>query len=994
MVVVCSDTYPEDITVNEGVYEEHFNTFSFPLSPFQKHSIQAIVDGEHTLVTAHTGSGKTLPIEFAIRHFVRQGKRVVYLGPLKSLVDQKYYDFTHKFPDITFGIMTSDIKYQPNAQVLIMTTEIFMNFLFTKQARSGDGAHKQELSFELDLENELACVCLDEVHFILDEQRGHVWEKTLLMLPAHVQLILLSATLSDPLKLAHFVENRYCDHPKQVVMSSTSKRIVPLNHYAYVITTEGAYKKIKDKETQTFLREATHRTVLLKKEDGVFQETGYNTVKKVKQLLNTHQIYIKRSHVLNTLSKHLVEHDMLPAIVFTFSRKNVEQCAHEITTNLLEFDSKVPYTARRMAEQIVRKLPNYHEYLGLPEYESLVQLLEKGVAIHHSGMIPILREVVELFIERKMVKMLFATDSFSVGLNCAIKTTVFTGLRKFDGVGEQFLAPHLYSQCAGRAGRRGMDTVGHVIHCANLFDLPCVTDYREILCGKPQKMESKFHIAYDVVLNLIKNGQHTDFHTFVEKSMIYEEIQASQQALKKQIDDMTQELHLKEEFMQSKLRTPVKVMAEYTELKETLKAGPQKKRKEVERSMLAIEDKYKCSMFYKDLEFFKNVETLRRTIADRETDLNYLATFIRSQVAAVLAILEERKFITTDNVVLPTPYTAPGLTHTETFDKVVTVTPLVPSVSEENDNEDKDEDEPLGMDAETDSETVYDTDVPGVTFKTLEPQGDMSEDEYRASLLKWYEEDSDANRVPTDPDTDPDPELEVVAPLLIDINVDEEVEVEEEEEGKEEDKHVTDSIAPLVTGWFAGGYFFTQQGRMAASIADVHPLVFVEWMHKLHHFEEFSVKEIIGLLSCFTDIRVKEDVSVASPAQIKYRKFQAPLTALQAIYRAYNDLECEHQIYPGKTYQTACHFDVIEEMMQWSDLEDMYACKGLLQGSGLADKGISVGDFSKAVLKICVIAKELIHLCEQEGLVSLHYKLSLVSKRMLKYICTNQSLYV
>jgi antiviral helicase SKI2 len=514
------------------------------------------------------------------------------------------------------------------------------------------------------------------VHFILDEQRGHVWEKTMLMLPAHVQLIMLSATLSDPLKLAHFVENRYRDHPKQVVWSSTSRRIVPLNHYAYVITTEGAYKKIKDKETQTFLREATHRTVLLKKEDGVFQETGYNTVKKVKQLLNTHQIYIKRSHVLNTLSKHLVEHDMLPAIVFTFSRKNVEQCAHEITTNLLEFDSKVPYTARRMAEQIVRKLPNYHEYLGLPEYESLVQLLEKGVAIHHSGMIPILREVVELFIERKMVKMLFATDSFSVGLNCAIKTTVFTGLRKFDGVGEQFLAPHLYSQCAGRAGRRGMDTVGHVIHCANLFDLPSVTDYREILCGKPQKMESKFHIAYDVVLNLIKNGQHADFHTFVEKSMVFDEIQTSQQTLREQLEKQNKELALKEEFMATKLRTPVKVMAEYMDLKEALKSGPQKKRREVERAILSIEDKYKCSMFYKDLEVFHNVTLLKLEMGARQADLDYLATFIRRQVAAVVAILEERKFITTEHVVLPPPYAHPHLT-TRTFDTLVTPRPFV-----------------------------------------------------------------------------------------------------------------------------------------------------------------------------------------------------------------------------------------------------------------------------------------------------------------------------
>ena len=438
MVVLCGDTYPVEL---EEKHQSYFETFDFPLSPFQKHSIQAIVDGEHTLVTAHTGSGKTLPIEFAIKYFVPQGKRVVYLGPLKSLVDQKYYDFTNKFPDVTFGIMTSDIKYQPNAQVLIMTTEIFMNYLFAKNKKNN-----KNLSFELDIDVELSCLVMDEVHFILDEHRGHVWEKTMLMLPAHVQLIMLSATLQDPLKLASFVETRYSDNPKQVVLSSTNKRIVPLNHYAFMMTTESIFKKVKDKETQRWIKDSTNKLLMLKTEDGMFQETGYHTVKKMKQLLNTNQVFMKRSNVLNTLAKHLYDQDMLPAIFFTFSRKHVKNYAHEMTTNLLEFDSKLPYTARRMAEQVIRKLPNYHEYLGLPEYESLIQLLEKGIGIHHSGMIPILREIVELFIERKHIKILFATDSFSVGLNCAIKTTVFTGMRKFDGVGDQFLPPHLYSQ--------------------------------------------------------------------------------------------------------------------------------------------------------------------------------------------------------------------------------------------------------------------------------------------------------------------------------------------------------------------------------------------------------------------------------------------------------------------------------------------------------------------------------------------------------------------
>ena len=124
--------------------------------------------------------------------------------------------------------------------------------------------------------------------------------------------------------------------------------------------------------------------------------------------------------------------------------------------------------------------------MNLPEYENLIQLLEKGIGIHHSGMIPILREIVEYMISRKHIKLLFATESFAIGLDCPIRTAVFTSLTKFDGNKMRYLFSHEYSQAAGRAGRRGLDTVGHVIHCNNMFELPSETEYKEILCGKPQ----------------------------------------------------------------------------------------------------------------------------------------------------------------------------------------------------------------------------------------------------------------------------------------------------------------------------------------------------------------------------------------------------------------------------------------------------------------------------------------------------------------------------
>ena len=183
MVVICNKPYP-----NKSEYDEYFEQYSFPLSDFQKYAIQGIVQGQHALVTAHTGSGKTLPAEFAIQHFAKQNKKVIYTSPIKALSNKKLHDFSQKFPEISFGLFTGDIKTNPDADVLIMTTEILMNYLFTSLNKENS---KVGLQFEIDIQNDLACVVFDEVHYINDVDRGQVWEKTILMLPLHVQMVIM-----------------------------------------------------------------------------------------------------------------------------------------------------------------------------------------------------------------------------------------------------------------------------------------------------------------------------------------------------------------------------------------------------------------------------------------------------------------------------------------------------------------------------------------------------------------------------------------------------------------------------------------------------------------------------------------------------------------------------------------------------------------------------------------------------------------------------------
>lgn len=632
MVKVCIDPYPSN-----SKYDSYFELYSFPLSDFQKYAIESIVDGNHVLVTAHTGSGKTLPAEFAIQHFVGKGKKVVYTSPIKALSNQKYYEFTRKYPEISFGLMTGDIKTNPDADVLIMTTEILMNALFSM----GDDTTKNNLSFQIDIQTELACVVFDEVHYINDADRGQTWEKTILMLPRDIQMVMLSATIDNPERFANWCER---DDDKIVYLASTDKRVVPLSHYGYLVCTEGFIKAQKDKTIEKQIRDSTKQLILLQNDKGEFQEPGYKKLKLATELFDKKQLSVKRKHVLNDLALFLRDREMLPAIGFVFSRRQVEVCAQEITVPLLEDDSKVGYTVRRECEQIIRKFPNFQEYLDLPEYNFVVSLLEKGIGIHHSGMIPVLREIVELMISKKYIKLLFATESFAIGLDCPIKTAVFIGLSKFDGHNERYLMAHEYTQMAGRAGRRGIDTIGYVVHCNNLFPLLSQTDYRVMLGGKPQELISKFRISYSLVLNLLKRGYNSKEHIvdFIKNSMIFQEIQDAVAAQKTAIA-LVDEKYKESEAALLRMNTPLSICEKYLDAEVSIKTAVNKKRKDFERTIsdLAFEHRFIKS----DVVILSKHLALKREYENEYQHLLALDEFIHIELGKVIEVLVENEFL-------------------------------------------------------------------------------------------------------------------------------------------------------------------------------------------------------------------------------------------------------------------------------------------------------------------------------------------------------------
>ena len=633
MVKVCEQIYSEQ---DNEKYSEHFNKFPYELSIFQKYAIQGIIEDKSVLVISHTGSGKTNSCLFAIDYFTSLNKKIIYTSPIKALSNSKYYEFTKQFLNLSIGLITGDIKLNPNAQVLIMTTEILLNTLYNKANSS-----KLVSDFEMDFDNDLGCVVFDEIHMINDADRGYVWENSIMMIPQHIPLVMLSATIDNPLQFSTWIETI---KGREVWLTGTTTRVVPLTHYSFITTTNSIYKKIKDKTLEQEIKNYIDKPHILCTSSGQFSDLTYKNTKKFLDLFIDKQVYVKRPYVLNQISKYMVEHEMLPAICFILSRKQLEICAREITIPLLEFDSKIPYTIKKECEQIIRKIPNYQEYLELPEYNSLVALLEKGIGIHHSGMMPVLKEMVELLCAKGYIKLLFATETFAIGVNAPIKTVIFADSTKFDGTCQRVLYSHEYTQMAGRAGRRGIDTVGHVIHLNNLFRTNTVDilSYKTMLSGKPQQLTSKFKISYNLIMNLIDIGNY-DFINYANKSMIQLDINKTIKTIELSI------LKLNFNSIDTKLlRSSIQDINEYIELSTTIKLLVNKKKKEGEKRLEQIKNDNKFIEF--DANIIKVWQNKKIEYDILEKELASTKLYLNTSIIQVLDFLEKEGYIVTPEI--------------------------------------------------------------------------------------------------------------------------------------------------------------------------------------------------------------------------------------------------------------------------------------------------------------------------------------------------------
>ena len=462
--------------------------YPFELDPFQKQGQYYIEQGENILISAPTSSGKTFFAEVSIAHAKRLGKKAIYTSPIKTLSNQKYSEFSKKFGDV--GLLTGDIKCNPDAQCLIMTTEILRNML-------------QKSS---DVIKDVQCVIFDEVHYVNNPDRGTVWEQCFIQLPSTITLVLLSATISEADKFAEWIGTL---KQRPIHLITTTKRPVPLNHCVYF---DNKLKCILDSKG--------------------WNERNYQEYSKFYTKL------VNPLNLLNPFVSFLKTEQLTPAIFFIFSRKKCFNLANRVTVSLVDRETAIKID--HLIDSYLTKHTIQKSVLDrLPQVIELRRLLIMGIGVHHSGLLPILKEITELLFSQGLIKLLFATETFAVGVNMPTRTVIFTELTKFcDGYDQpRMLKPDEYLQMSGRAGRRGLDKHGTVIHLpfSEVYDK---TEIRNLLLGTSACIHSKFQLNYAFVLNHLDPEIATQSYLYTQNKEALVLLNTKQETLTNQLSEL------------------------------------------------------------------------------------------------------------------------------------------------------------------------------------------------------------------------------------------------------------------------------------------------------------------------------------------------------------------------------------------------------------------------------------------------------------------------
>ena len=485
-------------------------TWPFTLDPFQQVSIASIERGESVLVSAHTSAGKTVVAEYAIAQSLKNNQRVIYTSPIKALSNQKYREFAAEFGDV--GLMTGDVTINPTATCLVMTTEILRSMLYRGS----------------EIMREVAWVVFDEIHYLRDKARGVVWEETIILLPDKVRYVFLSATIPNAMQFAEWITKT---HGQPVHVVYTDFRPTPLQHYFFPAGADGIHLIVDEKgvfREDNFNKAMT--TIADKQGDDPADAMAKRKGKGKDKRLNKGGT--KGPSDIYKIVKMIMMKSYNPVIVFSFSKNLCE--AYALQMSNLTFNEK---SEKDMVEKVFNSALEMltEEDKQLPQIQNILPLLKRGIGIHHSGLLPILKETIEILFQEGLIKVLFATETFSIGLNMPAKTVVFTSVRKFDGVSQRWVSPSEFVQMSGRAGRRGLDDRGIVIMMIDEKMEPAIA--KEIVRGEQDKLNSAFYLGYNMILNLMRvEGISPEF--MLERCFYQFQNTASVSGLEKELHDL------------------------------------------------------------------------------------------------------------------------------------------------------------------------------------------------------------------------------------------------------------------------------------------------------------------------------------------------------------------------------------------------------------------------------------------------------------------------
>jgi len=461
-------------------------TFPFELDDFQKQACLRLERSECVFLAAHTSAGKTVCAEYAIALAKKHCTRAIYTSPIKALSNQKYRDFRNKFGE-DVGLITGDMQIGADGSCLIMTTEILRSMLYR-------GA---------DLIRDIEWVIFDEVHYINDSERGVVWEEVIIMLPDYVNLIFLSATTPNTIEFSEWI-GRTKRKPVHVIR--TNYRPVPLSHHLWaghklhkiMEGKSGFLPKGYTEATKALLSPAERKAAEDKKK-GKKPAPVQGKPATGSKLSSWQQQGSKQDWI--SLTRFLEKEGLMPTVTFSFSKKKCEEIAECLRSLDLNTAAERNLVQSFTIQTVARLSPKDQ---CLPQVIKTVDMVKRGIGVHHGGLLPILKEMVEILFSRGLVKILFATETFAMGVNMPARSVVFNALRKHDGVQFRELQPGEYTQMAGRAGRRGLDKVGTVILCAFGDTPPPQTMLRNMLTGSSTKLQSQFRLTYTMILNLLR----------------------------------------------------------------------------------------------------------------------------------------------------------------------------------------------------------------------------------------------------------------------------------------------------------------------------------------------------------------------------------------------------------------------------------------------------------------------------------------------------------